>query len=85
MSMDSTSVAPRSHFGTRGVDMSSYNRSPQPKSKRNAGPVSRDSGDMKRSLIMTLAAVGGRRLWHLGLYRKWNAERRPQQDLQFRR
>ncbi len=57
MATEKTSVPPRSHFGTRGVDMSALDRRPVPKSKRPA-PSDRDGSDKKRTMAMTLVAVG---------------------------
>lgn len=56
MSLDQTSVPPRQNFGMRGVDLSAQNRAPI--SKRRGKTPANDGEDSKRTIAMTLVAVG---------------------------
>lgn len=58
MPTEKTSVPPRSHFGTRGMDAGAFDKRPQPRSKRGASAGDWDGSDKKRTMAMTLVAVG---------------------------
>lgn len=57
MPQDYTTTKPRAHFGTRGVEAKPGSAAAA-QAKRHPAAATRDDGDGKRSMIMTLVAVG---------------------------